>query len=89
MELQWVHLHQGKLGETGPIVATLNRFDSPSFPIANATLAVGNLTSSKLYGPLNNKQIPDLVKMVNEGDVYVNIHTLKIPQAKYVDNCLC
>lgn len=33
-----VHLHQGKLGETGPIIATLKRFESPSFPIANATL---------------------------------------------------
>ena len=74
-----VHLHQGKTGETGPIVATLNRFNSPTFPIANATLTEGNLTSSKLYGPLINKQIPDLVKMINDGDVYVNIHTLQNP----------
>jgi hypothetical protein len=42
-------------------------------------LAQGTLTDKDLKGPLAGKTMNDLVRMINDGSVYVNVHTDKHP----------
>ena len=58
------HIHQGKAGESGQAVVELS-------------MGRGTITSSDLKGPLEGKQISDLVKMIKSGEAYVNVHTQK------------
>ena len=58
------HIHQGKAGGNGE-------------PVAELSMGKGTITSSDLKGPLEGKQISDLVKMIKSGEAYVNVHTQK------------
>lgn len=69
------HIHQGKAGENGPIVVTLYETADP-FPGLFGGYS-GNITSSILEGPLKGKQLSDLVELMNNGQAYVNVHTIK------------
>jgi hypothetical protein len=51
-------------GATGPI---------------NGLLVRGNITSSNLVGPLKGKHILDLAKGMLDGDVYLQVSTIKFP----------
>jgi CHRD domain-containing protein len=76
-------IHQGKKGENGPVVVTLIRFKSltPTGPV-NGQLAQGNISSSRLEGPLKGKQISDLTKLIDDNDAYVNVHTKLNPNGE-------
>jgi CHRD domain len=68
------HIHKGKIGENGPVVATLFKTNSPSAR-TNGVLSQGTIASAKLEGPLAGKHLSDLINMINSGDAYVNVHT--------------
>jgi hypothetical protein len=68
------HIHQGKIGENGPVVVTLFNASSPTGP-KSGILARGTITSNNLEGPLKGKQISDLVKLIEDGNAYANVHT--------------
>ena len=68
------HIHSGKQGVNGPPVVWLYNSSKASGPM-NGMLSQGNITSSDLVGPLKSKQISDLVKLINDGQAYVNVHT--------------
>ena len=68
------HIHNGKQGENGPVVADLFKPSGPTGAI-NGKLAAGTLTSSKLTGSLHNKELSALVNMIRSGEAYVNVHT--------------
>jgi hypothetical protein len=67
------HIHNGKQGENGPVVADL--YGNPTTGKINGLLTAGTLTESKLTGPLTGKTIDILVNMIRSGDAYVNVHT--------------
>jgi hypothetical protein len=73
------HIHQGKNGENGPVVVTLFKSATPSGPM-NGELAKGDATASKLEGPLKGKQISDLIKIMEDGNAYTNVHTEQNPE---------
>jgi hypothetical protein len=73
------NIHKGKAGENGPIVVTL--FTSTPGGIVPFT-AHGNLRANDLEGPLAGKQITDLIKMIKDGDAYVNVHTVQNPNGE-------
>jgi CHRD domain len=76
------HIHSGKVGENGPPVVWLfNSTTTPSGPM-NGMLSKGNITASDLVGPLKGKQISDLVKLVNDGQAYANVHTEPNPKGE-------
>ena len=75
------HIHEGKVGTNGPIVVTLFRSANPLGPV-NGILSQGIITSDRLEGPLAGKQITDLVKIINDGNAYVNIHTVQNPNGE-------
>ena len=48
----------------------------------NGQLAQGDISSSKLEGPLKGKQISDLTKLIEDNDAYVNVHTKQNPNGE-------
>jgi CHRD domain len=76
------HIHQGKVGENGPPVVWLfNSSSNPTGPM-NGMLSQGKITSSDLVGPLKGKQMSDLVKLINDGQAYANVHTEPNPKGE-------
>ena len=75
------HIHSGKQGVNGPPVVWLYNSSKASGPM-NGMLSQGNITSSDLVGPLKSKQISDLVKLINDGQAYVNVHTETNPKGE-------
>ena len=80
-KLTMAHIHSGKVGENGPPVAWLFNSTTPSGPM-NGMLSKGNITASDLVGPLKGKQMSDLVKLINDGQAYANVHTEPNPKGE-------
>jgi hypothetical protein len=75
------HIHSGSIGKNGPIVVTLFKSATPTGPV-NGPLSQGTITSANLEGPLKGKTISDLVKLINDGKAYANVHTLQNPKGE-------
>jgi hypothetical protein len=75
------HIHSGKVGQNGDVVVTLFKSQTPAGP-KNGTLSQGDITSVNLEGPLKGKQISDLIKLINTGGAYVNVHTEMNPKGE-------
>jgi hypothetical protein len=73
------HIHSGKSGENGPVVATLFKGNKD---IVNGALVQGSITSDKLVGPLKGKSISDLVNLIEKSSAYVNVHTESFPDGE-------
>jgi CHRD domain len=65
------HIHSGKQGESGPVIVTLLKNESP----ANKVPETGSITADKLEGSGAGQQFSDLVTAMSNGEIYVNIHT--------------
>jgi len=78
------HIHSGKIGQNGPVVVTLfqSKAATTSSPVKNGILSQGTITSANLEGPLKGKQISDLVKLINDGNAYANVHTKQNPKGE-------
>ena len=73
------------MGTNGPVVATLNM--GGTFAGASASTSAGGgsgmtsastggtITSADLKGPLAGKQVSDLIRLIEGGKAYVNVHT--------------
>ena len=75
------HIHQGKEGQNGPVIVTLFKAenDTGTGPI-NGQLLGGSISNDMLEGPLAGKAIEvDLVKAIQDGEAYVNVHTTDNP----------
>jgi CHRD domain len=72
-----VHIHMGKRGVNGVIVADLlNMSKSPK--IENTTermIITGNISASDLQGPMKGKTIADLQSAIKALGVYIDLHT--------------
>jgi hypothetical protein len=75
------HIHMGNDDENGPIVVTLFDPETPTGEI-NGELASGTLTSQNLEGPLDGRQISELVDLFDTGEAYVNVHTQTNPDGE-------
>ena len=73
------HIHSGKVGENGPVVATLFKGSKDT---VNGALVQGSITADKLEGPLKGKSISDLVSLIEESSAYVNVHTQSFPDGE-------
>ncbi|KOS00666.1 MULTISPECIES: CHRD domain-containing protein [Paenibacillus] len=72
------HIHLGRRGENGPVVATL--FGPSKFGITvKRGVVTGVLRAFDLTGPLRGRTINDLVCQIREGNAYVNVHTIRHP----------
>lgn len=75
------HIHSGGIGKNGPIVVALFKSATPTGPM-NGPLSQGTITSANLEGPLKGKTISDLVKLINDGKAYANVHTQQNPKGE-------
>jgi len=72
------HIHLAPAGKNGPIVVWL--YSGPTKTGGfSGTLAEGTITAADLRGQLAGKTIADLVKEIDAGNAYVNVHTEKYP----------
>jgi hypothetical protein len=72
------HIHSGSSTANGPIVVNLF-IPSKATGKVDGTLAQSSINSTSLIGPLKGKQMTDLVKLINGGQAYVNVHTTQNP----------
>ncbi len=70
----FAHLHNAAAGSNGGVVVTLIPAQSPS-PLSNGLIAEGMIDASSLSGPLSGMSISDLIRELEEGRIYVNVHT--------------
>ena len=73
------HIHSGKVGENGPVVATLLKGNKDT---VNGVLVQGSITADKLEGPLKGKSISDLINLFDDASAYVNVHTETFPDGE-------
>lgn len=75
------HIHMGKMGENGPPLALIDIMGKKAGKFSG-TLAEGRITSKELMGSLMGKTVKDLVKEIEAGNAYVNVHTDKYPDGE-------
>lgn len=76
------HIHVGRPGQNGPIVAFLF---GPSRPMnfgALTQLPEVAVTAADLMGPLEGRPLSDLVREIEAGNAYVNVHTVQFPDGE-------
>lgn len=75
------HIHEGKKGENGEVVVTLFNASSPTGPISGS-LSNGTISKSSLEGQMQESAVSDLVKSMERGETYVNVHTEANPNGE-------
>lgn len=75
----FAHIHLAPVGENGLIVVTLLPHQTPSTGLVNGVLAQGEIMAKDLSGPLEGKTLSDLIKAIETGKAYVNVHTDEYP----------
>jgi hypothetical protein len=73
------HIHLAPKGENGDIVAFLFNPEAPTEGRTNGVLAEGTITSADLVGPLEGATLSELIDEMEEGNTYVNVHTVQHP----------
>ncbi|MDW0251516.1 MAG: CHRD domain-containing protein, partial [Nitrososphaeraceae archaeon] len=68
-------------GENGEVVVTLFKADSPTGEISGS-LANGTITNSTLEGDMQGLAVIDLIKAMERGETYVNVHTEENPNGE-------
>ncbi len=76
-EITMAHLHLGAAGENGPVVANL--LSDSDFSQGRLRRLKADLEGSDLVGPLLGQPLDALIAAIQEGRVYVNIHTERNP----------
>jgi hypothetical protein len=77
------HIHLGLPGKNGPAAVWL--YPSHPYPETkvekfSGVLAKGTITAKDLKGPLSGKPLQVLIKDMESGRAYVNIHTVAHPE---------
>ena len=68
------HLHLGLPGVDGPVIVTLFEAEPGGGPVSGR-LAKGEITAADLEGPLAGMTLADLIAEIENGRVYLNVHT--------------
>ena len=75
------HIHLGRKGENGPVVAFL--FGPVDRDISVKVAEVdGVITKEDLVGPLAGKPLSKLLHCMRVGEAYVNCHTVQYPDGE-------
>lgn len=77
-DITMAHIHLGTAGKNGPVVVWLYPASGKPKLIRgqdNGELATGEITAANLQGPESGKALSVLLKAIQAGDAYVNIHT--------------
>lgn len=72
------HIHSGAQGQNGPVMVTLFNSSSPQ----KEFLQKGIINATNLEGPMKGKTIPDFIAAMENGSMYVNVHTEQNPKGE-------
>ena len=75
------HIHNAPKGKNGEVVVTLFKADSPTGQISGS-LANGSITASNLEGQMQGSPFRDIIRALELGEAYVNVHTEKNPNGE-------
>ena len=75
------HIHLGRPGQNGPIVAFLFGPSRQGVTFRNGVIR-GTLRSRDLVGPLRGLDIRWLIREIERGNAYVNVHTVRHPNGE-------
>lgn len=75
------HIHLGRRGENGPVVAFLYGPVCPGTTRKERTIT-GTLDEANLVGPLAGEPFAELVRQMALGNTYVNAHTERYPDGE-------
>jgi len=75
------HIHNAAKGKNGEVVVTLFKADSPTGQISG-NLANGSITASNLEGEMKGSPFGDMIRALELGEAYVNVHTEKNPNGE-------
>lgn len=67
-----------KARQKAPVIAPLFTGPKKSGEFSGL-LAEGTISDKDLKGPLSGKSVQELARMIQDGNVYVNVHTEKHP----------
>ena len=76
-----VSINSGNVGENGPVIVTLFEPNATA-DLSNDIQAEGTITSADLEGPMQGKEISDLVSALGSGVTYVNVLTQANPDGE-------
>ncbi|MDR6224192.1 CHRD domain-containing protein [Desmospora profundinema] len=76
--LTQAHIHIGRRGENGPVVAFLFGPVQPGISVDQGVVT-GTITSDDLVGPLRGEPLESLIQLMKEERTYVNVHTEQHP----------
>jgi hypothetical protein len=72
------HIHAGAAGQNGAVAVWLYPAAPPPVlrpGITSGVLAAGTITAANLVGPLQGRQLGDLINLLSTGGAYANFHT--------------
>lgn len=75
------HIHLGRPGQNGPVVATLFGPNQGGVTFRRGVVR-GTLRSGDLQGPLRGLSIRWLIREIERGNAYVNVHTVRYPDGE-------
>ena len=76
--VRFSHIHMAPEGVNGPIVVTL--YPGPTIAgRVNGVLAEGTITAADLEGPMAGLPLSALIDRMNNGGLYINVHTDQSP----------
>ncbi|HEY4551283.1 MAG TPA: CHRD domain-containing protein [Bacillus sp. (in: firmicutes)] len=75
------HIHLGRIGVNGPIVAFLFGPVDPDISVKKG-IVEGIITADDLVGPLKGRRLSTLIDLMEDGKTYVNAHTAQNPDGE-------
>jgi hypothetical protein len=75
------HIHNAAKGKNGEVVVTLFKAESPTGQISGS-LANGSIIASNLEGEMKGSPFRDMIRALELGEAYVNVHTEKNPNGE-------
>jgi len=72
------HIHLGRRGENGPVIVFLFGPVDPAITVSQG-IVQGNISDMDLIGPLAGQPFSVLLEEMQEGNTYVNVHTIQNP----------
>lgn len=73
------HIHLGRPDENGPVVVVLFGPSDPVDVEREGRLACRTVTRGDLIGPLAGEPLSALLEQIEDGNAYINVHTVQHP----------
>lgn len=73
------HIHQGRRGESGPVIVNLCGAGSAPACGTEGVIATGSIQAKDFVGPASGRSMADLIRAMDNDRTYTNIHTASNP----------